>query len=279
VCPEGLLLVLHKIWIVGCQKKGYSLCWQPMFFTSYVFAYLLIAPRILLLLVLGILVRRQLYREFPFFFAYIVQEIIQSVAMFVLIFSHSFTFQQYTVAYSIAFVLTTIFSLGVLYELFLHTFSNYTIVERWGKALFRWSAAILLLVGVGLAAYTGSYGPRLIFVTQLLNRTVSILQCGLLIALFVFAAHLGLSWRSRTFGIALGVGILASTDLAASAIRSQTGLTYHLPLDYMVMVASHCSVVIWIIYLYAPERSYVPKALPHHDLETWNHELERLLKQ
>ena len=246
---------------------------------GYIFQYLLIAPRVLLLVVLVIIVSRRLYRQFPFFSAYIVQEIIQSAVMIALIASPAITGDQYTVAYAIAFGVRAVFSLGVLYEIFIHMFCNHSMVERWGKAIFRWAAVALLFGGLGLAALTGSYNDHLRFVVQLLNRTTSILQCGLLCALFIFATHLGLSWRSHIFGIALGVGVLASTDLAASAIRSQTGLTYRLPLDYFVMAAYHFSVLIWIFYLLAPERSYAPTALPQHDLETWNLELERLLKQ
>lgn len=250
-----------------------------MSLSGYIFQYLLIAPRVLLLVVLAILIRRRLYRQFPFFSAYVVQEIVQSVVMLVMIKSPATTGDQYTMAYAIAFGVETVFSLGVLYEIFAHMFRNYVMVERWGRVIFRWAFVLFLLGGLGLAAYTGSYGPRLIFVVQLLNRTASILQCGLLCTLFIFAGHLGLSWRSHIFGIALGVGIQASADLAASAIRSQTGLAYHVALDYFIMAMYQMCVLIWVFYLFAPERSYAPKALPQHDLETWNLELERLLKQ
>ena len=250
-----------------------------MSFSGYIFQYLLITPRLLLLVVLIALIRRRFYRQFPFFFAYIIQEIVQSVVMIVMYDLPGISGDQYTKAYSIAFGVETVFSLGILYEILSHMFRNYMMVEQWGRTIFRWAAVVLLAGGLSLAAYTGSYAPRLIFVVQLLNRTASILQCGLLCALFLFAAHLGLSWRSHLFGIALGVGILASADLAASAISSFTGFTYHALLNYFLLAAYHCSVLVWIYYLFAPERSYAPKALPQHDLETWNLELERLLKQ
>jgi hypothetical protein len=246
--------------------------------SGYIFQYLLIAPRALLLVVLAILIRRRLYRQFPFFFAYIVQEVVQSIVMIVMYDVSTVTANEYTKAYFVAFGVETIFSLGILYEIFTHTFRNYAVIERWGRTAFQWAAGMLLLGGLGLAVYTGSYGPRLVFVVQLLNRTASILQCGLLCALFLFAAHLGLSWRSHLFGIALGVGVLASSDLAASAISSLTGLVHHVSLNYFLLVAYHVCVLIWIYYLLAPERSYAPKTLPQHDLDHWNVELERLIK-
>jgi len=43
---------------------------------------------------------------------------------------------------------------------------------------------------------------------------VSVVQCGLILFLFVFAAHFRLSWRRPVFGITLGFGIAASVHLA-----------------------------------------------------------------
>jgi len=246
---------------------------------SSTFQYLLIAPRVLLILVLIALFRRRLYREFPIFFGYIIEEIVQSAIMIALIESHATSRMRYAIAYSLMSVLNTAFTFGVLHEIFAFMFRNYVTLERFGKPLFRWMTVGLLSVAFGSAALTGAYTHQLMFIVHLFNRTASILQCGLLVGLFAFSSQLGLSWRSHIFGIALGVGITASADLATSAIRSQTGLAYQMPLNYFVMAAYHCCVLVWIFYLFAPEHSYAPKALPQHDLETWNLELERLLKQ
>jgi hypothetical protein len=249
-----------------------------MLFWGHIFQYLLIAPRVLLVVVAIALCRRGLYRQFPIFLAYIAQEIVQSIVLVAMIESASTTREEYTIAYSLGYAISTAFRFGVLYEIFANVFRNYAALERLGKPLFQWATIVFLLIGFCLAAYTGVHGPQLLFVEHLFDRTTSILQCGLLITLFMFASHLGLSWRSHVFGISLGIGINASADLAASAIRSQTGLTYQTPLNYMVMAVYQCCVLIWIFYLFAPERSYAPAALPQHDLESWNLELERLLK-
>lgn len=116
---------------------------------------------------------------------------------------------------------------------------------------------------------------------HVLDRAANILQCGLLIGLFLLSSYLGLSWRSYIFGIALGVGIIASVALAVSAIQSQVGYTYNVYLNYLTMVTYHCSVLIWMFYLLAPERSaqYTVKPTPEIDLESWNQELQRLIHQ
>ncbi len=248
-----------------------------MIFRELVWNYLLIAPRLLLLVVLAALVRGRLYRQFPIFFGYIISEILQAAVMIPLL-KFSFKSKEYEIAYFITLTVSTSFRFGIIHEIFAHLFRNYEIFRGVAKPMFRWATVAFLLVGL-LAAFAGGMnGGDFLYLIRIFDRTASVLQCGLLMTLFVFSAQLGLSWRSNVFGIALALGINASADLAASAIRSQTGLAYQTSLNYFVMVAYHCCVLIWILYLLAPERSYAPKALPQHDLESWNMELERLLK-
>ena len=161
-------------------------------------------------------------------------------------------------------------------------FRNYAAFGRFGKPLFRWATVWLLLTGLALAAYSGGYDPRqLMLIVHPLDRAANILQCGLLIGLFLFSSYLGLSWRSYLFGIALGMGCVASSSLVISAIRSQTGATYTVLLNYITLAAYHGCVLIWVLYLWAPERAsqYNLKALPENDVESWNHELQHLLNR
>ena len=244
-----------------------------------IYQYLLIAPHALLLAVCVALVRHKLYRQFPFFFAYIVEEIIQASVLIFLIEWPGTSISEYTLLYSVGYVLSTILRFGVVYEIFTHIFRKYADIEKLGKSVLRWAAVALALIALGLAALRGVDTSHLLLVEHLFDRTTSILQCGLMMTLFVFSSQLGLSWRSHVFGIALGIGVTASADLVASAIRMETGLTHQIALNYFVMAAYHVCVLIWIFYLFAPEKSYAANELPQHDLETWNVELERMLKQ
>jgi hypothetical protein len=249
-------------------------------FRGLIYQYLLIVPHLLLVAVLVALFRHRLYRHFPIFFAYVVQELVQAVFMIPLIESPSLTFRRYAIPYTISLAISTALRFGIIYEIFAHIFRNYPALARFGKPVFRWATVGLILLALGSSFVAwGSNGDYFPLVLSVFDRTVSFLQCGLLVSLFLFSAQLALSWKSQVFGIALGVGVNASADLAAAAIRFQTGVKYTLALDYFVMAVYHFCVLIWIFYLFAPERSYAPKALPQHDLETWNLELERLLKQ
>ena len=244
--------------------------------------YLLIVPHLLLVVVLIALIRRKLYRQFPMFLAFIASEILQAAVIIPLLLSRSVTGKQYAVAYFCALALSTALRIGIIHEIFAHMFRNYAALSQFGKPLFRWVTVALLLAGLALAAYAG--GHDLVQVTSIANvldRAANILQCGLLVGLFFFSSYLGLSWRSYLFGIALGVGIAAATDLVVAAIRSQTGYTYMVFLNYVTMATYHCCVLIWMFYLLAPERvsHYNLKTVPENNLETWNQELQRLLGQ
>lgn len=253
-----------------------------MTLASFFWYYLLITPHLLFVGVVVALLRQSLYRQFPAFLAYAAFEVIQTIVMLPVILSSITTGSHYAYTYSIALAVSTSLRFGVIHEIFAHIFRNYSAIRYFGKPLFRWATVGTLLAALLLAVYTGGNDlDRLMLVVRLLDRTASILQCGLLVGLFLFASYLGLSWRNHVFGIALGLGIFASVELAASAIRSHTGFEYNALLNYVTMATYHVCVLIWLFYLWVPERSpqYAVKTLPEHDLETWNNELRRLIQQ
>lgn len=112
-------------------------------------------------------------------------------------------------------------------------------------------------------------------------------QCGLLLSLLLFSRLLGLSWRRPAFGITLGLGILTSVDLAASALRAAfTSEAEVYSLDVLITGTYLVCVSIWIGYLLAPELdpaslTLVPQGavIPHDEVETWNRELQHFLRQ
>ncbi len=50
-----------------------------------------------------------------------------------------------------------------------------------------------------------------------LQRSVRVVQCGLMLFLLVFSRYLGTNWRQKSFGIALGFGAFASVELSLVA--------------------------------------------------------------
>jgi hypothetical protein len=254
------------------------------------FYYLWIAPHTLLAVVLVLMVRRRLYKQFPIFLLYTAFELLQfMVLLAVFIHTRSLADGRYRGAFLVGAAISGALRFGIIYEIFVEVFRKYDALRDLSKVLFRCATVLLLLIGVALASTHGNGSDGFLLIVPILDRTVRFMQCGLLVFLFLFSRYFGISWRNYAFGIALGFGILASLELVDYAIRSQIVAGSYL-LDYLGMATYHCSVLIWIFYLLAqdtqepqepqgPRTPRMLKKLPEHDLEAWNQELERLLHQ
>lgn len=233
---------------------------------------------------LTMIVRRGLHRQFPMFALYTGWELLQTATMLTINYSPLFSGDDYFHAYITGAIGEAALAFFVIYEVFHYVIRHYPTASGMGANLFRWSTILLLLLTIVLAWYAPARGEghamAVFFVVQ---RTVSLLQCGLLLLLFAFSRVLSLSWRNFAFGIALGFGICASVDLGTATIRSQIeGTTFTLSTDILTLVSTAkylLCIFVWIAYLFAQEHK--PQApgprLPKHDLERWNQELEGLL--
>lgn len=244
--------------------------------------YLWIAPHVLQLGIAGIMFRRQLVRLFPWFFAYTCFE----VAEFVLLFSHEiFKVGEipYLSLFAVTGVVSTILRFGIILEILRELSSRYVVLTKVLRPLFQWTTIGLLIAALLLTVYAGgNRANQSWFVLNMLNRTVLILQTGLLAGLFLFSRYLTLSWRNQVFGIALGLGIYATVDLMTAAISAQAGYWHAELLDYISMGAYHLSALVWIFYLVRSEpirANALHNAPAQHEIDAWSEELDRVLHQ
>lgn len=235
---------------------------------------------------LFILVRRHIYHRFPVFVLFSVWEVtLNSLLIFVDYSSLSRAGYYYYEIYRIDMAGNTILGFCILYELFKHMIGDYPVLKGTGSSLYRQTALFFSAVALALAWYAPAYSPeQLIPSLAVLQRSARLLQCGLLIFLFIFAHSFGLSWKNRTFGIALGFGIAATISLVLAAIRVHLTAviypTFSKAIMELVNQTADLSVVgIWLAYVLAPEsmRADVIPTLPDQDLQSWNSELRRLL--
>jgi hypothetical protein len=243
--------------------------------------YLWVAPKVLQVILLGGMVRRGLHRQFPMFFLYTGLQVVQTGVLLAISWSHFGFGGEYFRAYSATRAVSAALRFGIIHELFSHFFRRYPLLIGTGRSVLRGATIALLLVAVGGAAFAPGNSSNFLFnVTYTLDRVATILQSGLLISLFVFSRYFVLSWRNQAFGIALGLGILASVELPMSVARLY-GLVSSTVFDFVIMGTYHCCVLIWIFYLALPERR--PRQTlnppPEHNLDVWNRELERLLQR
>jgi hypothetical protein len=235
---------------------------------------------------LALLLRRRLHKEFPLFCLFIGYSSLHVTGQLVMNYAPRVSGDEYYAVDAASTAVLAALSLAVVHELFRHALNDCAVFGDLGAKPFRWGTILLIAVAIALAWTTPASGAgHVMSVFYLLKRTMNVLLCGLLMLLFVSLRYLRLSWKSYSFGIALGLGIVTSANLGAYAVRSQIEpIARNVSTDILDVIsegAALCSVVVWMVYLALPQRkpNAIVKPVPEHDLETWNQELERLLHQ
>ena len=257
----------------------------PMNWHKVLSLVLWITPHVLLGVLVVVLCKRRLYRKFPVFFAYVLYEIAQFILLFAL-YSIPGAGKQYAYAYCATLLLSIALRFGVIDEVSKDLFRESQLLKVSARRSLQCVAGLLLVVGVLLAVYApGDNSGRWIAGVSVVNRGAAMVQCGLLLALLLFSRFLGLSWRRSAFGIALGLGILTSVDLAMFALRTAFASWEAVEFFNLLITGAYLVCVsIWIGYVLAPELQpaslmVVPNDNDNDEVETWNRELRQLLKQ
>jgi hypothetical protein len=215
-----------------------------------------LAHPVLQAVLVGILYWRKLHRGFPIFFSYVAFQILVFAVLFPM---HSDRF--YTLFYYSSWgttAVSVVLGFFVIHELFQDVFRPYHTLRDLGSVLFKWAALVMLLVAGVVAASTASATEEPLRTgIMTLQRSVRVVQCGLILFLLVFSRYLGTNWRQKSFGIALGFGCFASIELALVAINAATDIVFNQRLtDFVNMSAYNITILIWIGYMLAksPQR-------------------------
>jgi hypothetical protein len=203
------------------------------------------------LAVVWTMVRRKLRLEFPFFFSYAAFQVGSVPLLFAL--HQRGVYADYFYAYWTSSAVGIGLGVAVLYEIFVHAFRPYAALRGLGSMLFRWAALVLLLVA-GITALTASAGqdPTITAIFSL-ERSIRMMQCGLLVLMLFFSPQLGLSWRNRLFGITAGFGGYAAVSLALVSLRAQLGIPGDTAYSLISSGAYTLAAATWLSYLLAPE--------------------------
>lgn len=195
--------------------------------------------------VAAIMIWRKLHRTFPIFFTYVVFQIVT--------FALTFPFHEeryYTIffySYWSTTAVSVVLGFKVIHEVFLDVFRPYHTLRDLGSVLFRWAGLVMLMVAGVVAASTPAGGEFPIVTGILtLQRSVRVVQCGLVLFLLVFSRYLGTSWRQKSFGIALGFGGFASVELSLVAMHSV--VANQTLSSFINMVAYNLTILIWLGY-------------------------------
>jgi hypothetical protein len=224
--------------------------------------------------------RRGWHKRLPIFFGFVVFEVVDFLALFALsrvTVPLSIEFYRWTLVAGLA--IGSFWQLGVLFELARELVLSRTWLARTLRPLLTWTLAGLLLVAAAVSASFATIDlQRTTKIFEVVDFSSSLIQVGLLLALILFSRVLHISWRSWPTGVAVGFGISACINLASAALRSQLGQSAFIAVDIMEMSAFHVSVVVWLIYVFLPDRTaaFAGRSLGESDMRFWDQELQRM---
>ncbi|HET9696221.1 MAG TPA: hypothetical protein VFP40_05095 [Terriglobales bacterium] len=215
--------------------------------------------------------KKKLHREYPIFASYLLACVLADVINYG---AMRASYKFYYITYWATAAVTTLMGFAVLHEIFRHIFRPYESLRTFGSTMFRWSSLVLLMIGfvMALSAAPTTQNPITSFIFTI-DRSVGLMQCGLVIFMYLFARHLGLAEGHRVFGISIGLGLTAAVHLVAITMRSRfQGNPSAYALNIMYMTACITSTVIWFVYMYRqePERR---RATVLEQTENWNYAL------
>jgi hypothetical protein len=246
--------------------------------------YSLWLSAVVLLSVIGYRIwSRRLYRDYPLFSAYIVAQLIRFPVVF---YYYQYYYQlgilkTYRHVYLYAETVDAVLKFGVICELFSSLFRPYDGIRSWVSVILRWASVIFLLVAVLVAAASTSYDSDTFLARfYAMERSVEIVQGGLLFLMFALSSSLSLKWKPHAFGIALGFGVVTSVNLAAFTLRARLGVDSRDILSLISSAGYNCGVLVWLVTLYAgqPVRQRI-RTVPHWDVESWNRALGDFLRR
>jgi hypothetical protein len=214
---------------------------------------------ILCSVVLAMLLRSKAAKKFAFLAALLSVKIVSSVICLPLLYfcarsiERHLAYQTYFYVYWASYALEAILSLLVIYSIFRLAMAPLKGLQTLGMLVFRWVAAISIAVAIGVALTPHLTGTKFMvaMVTQL-QQTSSILTLCLLLFVCFAIRPMGLSYRSRIFGVSFGLGFLAATNLVQAAWLAHFANMYS-TFSLINGLAICLTLCIWSAYFAFPE--------------------------
>jgi hypothetical protein len=210
------------------------------------------AQPVLQLVLAVIMYLRKMHRSFPMFFTYTVAQI----AFFLIVFplEKIGPYSLYFYTYWATMFISVVLGFRVIHEVFLDVFRPYHTLRDLGTVLFRWAGLVMLMVAAVVAASTaGGAEDPLANGILILQRSMRVVQVGLVLFLLVFSRYLGTNWKQKSFGVALGFGGYAGVELSLVAMNWWQSNVHHQSLSAFVnIVAYDLAILVWTGYMLAP---------------------------
>jgi hypothetical protein len=221
--------------------------------------YLCYFEPILCALLIYFLVRSKSARQFRYLTALLGVRLGCSVICLPLLYlcgrklSVHIAYPMYFYTYWVSYALEAILSLMVIYSIFKLAMAPLKGLQTLGMLVFRWVAAISVAVAIGVAVSPHISGIKFMvaMITQL-QQTSSILTLCLLLFVCFAIRPMGLSYKSRIFGVSLGLGVMATVSLVNAAWLTHSPNMYS-TISLVNGLAIGMTLLMWSAYFAFPE--------------------------
>jgi hypothetical protein len=162
-------------------------------------------------------------------------------------------YKLYFYTYWLSYAVEAVLALIIIYGIFKLAMAPLKGLATLGILVFRWAGAISVAISIGMAVGPGLTGTQFLktAITQL-QQTSSILTLCLLLFVCFAIRPMGLTYKSRIFGVSLGLGIMATVQLVELAWVSHNSSL--LAISNVTSGVTACiSMFIWSAYFALPE--------------------------
>lgn len=218
-----------------------------------------------------------LQRRFPAMNAYLVLRVSSMPILLGLLFLQAQSwvrqdvfFPMYFYAYWAVYIASAISLFFICIEVFRSALSSFAGLMKLGTVVFRWATLASLIVSITTLPFSHRGALIIPDIAYALMRSVSILELCLLAFLCLSMNALHLSARDKTFGIAVGFGLMSANDFILSSFWSRnTSLTS--PLQFLNESLILVTLGIWVAYTALPEPARKPVVMAANStIYRWN---------
>jgi hypothetical protein len=233
------------------------------------------SPMVLLSVLLFFLLKRRCWRSVPWFFSYAAFALCADLARFI---SHNER-KAYFWTYWTTEAVYAVLGVSVMYEVARRVFGNLG-RSWWPRLLFPGMIVVsaILTVGRGAAVPPGlsNRAMALIILGEIFKNFLEVIMFATLVTL---VPVLGLQWRQYAFGVATGFGVYSIVALLTTTRFSVLGLSYYFSWELALIISYSCSVLIWLFFFSAPEKTvppHGPSVLSFEELNVYRKLLRRI---
>lgn len=193
--------------------------------------------------VAGLVMRRKLIQEFPFFFAYLGATVVISLIRLAVMSNYARYFEVFWATE----ILYALLALLALHEVFHEVFLSFFALWWWFRLLFPGAIVFIAVISIRKAIHNPAlHAPRPMEIIFAFATAVNYLEALLFGLFFALAVLLGVRQRSYPFGIVEGFGISALGTLLAFGLRSEFGTKFNMFAKYAPAVAYVIGTLVWL---------------------------------